>query len=103
MVPLIVFGGSHRNHCPYCLHSRHVDGRVPGDRANICGGKMAPVSAFLRHNGEHAIVHRCLRCTFERHNRIAADDIFEMVMSLPLVEPRIQSRPIEISADDRTA
>lgn len=24
-----------RNHCPYCLHSKHVDNN-PGDRAETC-------------------------------------------------------------------
>ena len=27
-----------RNHCPYCLHSKHVDIN-PGDRAETCHGK----------------------------------------------------------------
>ncbi len=88
MVGLVPWGGKHRNHCPYCLHSRHVDGKTPGDRANECGGKMAPVAHFTRRNGEYAIVHRCLSCRFERYNRIAADDYFELVLSLPLVDPR---------------
>lgn len=83
MVGPVLYGSKHRNHCPYCLYSRHVDGRVPGDRANTCGGSMAPVGAFVRRNGEHAIVHRCLTCRFERHNRIAADDDFDLVLSLP--------------------
>jgi hypothetical protein len=50
---------------------------------------MAPVGAFARAKGEHAIVHRCLRCGFERHNRIAADDDFAAVMRLPVVQPRV--------------
>ncbi|MEV0297269.1 RNHCP domain-containing protein [Nocardia sp. NPDC050710] len=29
-----------RNHCPSCLISRHVDRRVPGDRAETCRGRM---------------------------------------------------------------
>lgn len=29
-------GYSCRNHCPYCLHSKHVDIN-PGDRAEECG------------------------------------------------------------------
>lgn len=90
MVGPIPYGGKHRNHCPYCLYSRHVDGRVPGDRASTCDGGMAPMGAFLRRNGEHVVVHRCLTCRFERYNRIAADDDFDMVLSLPL----IASRPI---------
>lgn len=92
MVGPVPFGGSHRNHCPYCLYSRHVDGRVPGDRAGTCAGTMKPVGSFVRPNGEHAIVHRCLACDFERHNRIAADDYFELVLRLPLVPPRTAAR-----------
>lgn len=81
-------GGRHRNHCPHCLYSRHVDGRRPGDRASDCGGSMQPAGAFRRRNGEHVIVHRCLSCGFERYNRIAADDDFVLVLRLPVVEPR---------------
>jgi hypothetical protein len=65
-----------------------VDGRTPGDRASDCGGSMAPIGAFVRRNGEHVVIHRCLTCRFERYNRIAADDYFELVLSLPLVEAR---------------
>jgi hypothetical protein len=86
-------GGRHRNHCPSCLHSRHVDGRTPGDRAGDCGGSMVPVGAFTRPKGEHVLVHRCLSCGFERHNRIAADDDFAAVLRLPPVEPRRRGEP----------
>lgn len=34
------------------------------------------------------IVHRCLGCGLERFNRIAPDDNFELVLSLPAVTPR---------------
>lgn len=83
-----LWGGRHRNHCPYCLHSRHVDGPLPGDRASDCGGLMSPIGAFTRPKGEYVVVHRCLTCGFERHNRIAADDDFDLVTQLPNVEPR---------------
>lgn len=36
-------GSEHRNHCPYCLHSRHLD-IEPGDRAADCGGVMEPIA-----------------------------------------------------------
>lgn len=91
MVGLPPSGGRQRNHCPYCLHSRHVDARTPGDRAGECGSLMAPFAAFTRPKGEHCIVHRCLGCGFERHNRIAADDDFDAVLALPVVEPRLDS------------
>jgi hypothetical protein len=95
-------GGRNRNHCPSCLYSKHVDGRTPGDRASECGAMMAPIAAFVRSRGEHAIVHRCLGCGFERHNRIAADDNFASIMRLPVVEPRISRRP-QAAPSERTA
>ena len=85
-------GGHHRNHCPLCLYSRHVDDRVSGDRSSPCGSLMAPIGAFQRPNGEHVVVHRCLGCGFERFNRIAADDDFDLVLALPAVPPRSARR-----------
>jgi RNHCP domain len=81
-------GGRHRNHCPYCLYSRHVDDRKPGDRMSDCGDSMQPVCHFQRPNGEYVIVHHCHGCDFERFNRIAADDDFDLVLSLPAQPPR---------------
>lgn len=83
-----VSGGKHRNHCPLCLSSRHVDGGRPGDRASDCGAKMAPVARFIRPNGEPMIVHRCLGCGFARNNRLAADDNMLLFDELPFVPPR---------------
>jgi hypothetical protein len=87
LVGPVPYGGKQRNHCPYCLYSRHVDGRKPGDRAGDCGGSMAPIGVFLHPNGEEVVVHRCLNCDFDRYNRVAADDDVELVARLPLVEP----------------
>ena len=81
-------GGRHRNHCPLCLYSRHVDDRRPGDRAGACRSLMAPVARFDRPGGEPTLVHRCLGCGFERHNRLAADDNITLLTRLPLVAPR---------------
>lgn len=53
-----------------------------------CGCSMEPVGRFQRPNGEHVIVHYCLGCGFERFNRIAADDEFDLVLSLPALPPR---------------
>lgn len=85
-------GGRHRNHCPFCLYSRHVDGKTPGDRASDCGGSMAPAGVFTRMKGEHAIVHRCHDCGIERYCRVAADDDIAAMMRLPVVQPRWSSR-----------
>ena len=54
-------GSDHRNHCPNCLSSLHVD-IDPGDRASDCGGIMEPVAVWVRKGGEWAIIHRCKRC-----------------------------------------
>lgn len=62
-----------------------------GDRASTCRSSMTPIASFIRPNGEHAIVHRCLGCGVQRHNRIAADDNFELVQALPIFATPEQS------------
>ena len=62
--------GSYRNHCPYCLYSKHVD-IVPGDRKATCGGMMKPVQLVYKAGKGYQLVHRCLKCESERTNRIA--------------------------------
>lgn len=64
---------NHRNHCPNCLHSLHVD-IEPGDRESDCGGVMEPVAVWVRKGGEWAVIHRCKRCGAFSSNRVAADD-----------------------------
>ena len=54
-------GSDHRNHCPNCLTSLHLDVE-PGDRSADCGGLMDAIAVWVRKNGEWAIVHRCRRC-----------------------------------------
>lgn len=66
-------GTRHRNHCPHCLWSRHLDHR-PGDRRCVCRGPMAPIAVWLRDDGEAALVHRCTRCGVLGSNRLAGDD-----------------------------
>lgn len=87
-VPSLKYGGSYRNHCPYCLWSKHVDTDLPGDRLSDCQGMMKPVGVFTRRTGEYVIVHRCKKCGFERFNRIAGDDDFDKVTALSTVPVR---------------
>ncbi|MBC3937956.1 ribosome small subunit-dependent GTPase A [Anaerotruncus massiliensis (ex Liu et al. 2021)] len=82
-------GSRHRNHCPRCLSSVHVDNR-PGDRASLCGGTMDPIGVWVRKDGEWALIHRCRACGALSSNRIAADDNPALLMSIavkPLAEP----------------
>lgn len=55
---------------------------------STCGASMQPIGSFQRAKGEFVVVHRCLGCGFERFNRIAADDDFELVLDLPVVAAR---------------
>jgi hypothetical protein len=55
---------------------------------SACGCSMEPIGTFQRRDGEYVLVHRCLGCELERFNRIAADDDFDLVLSLPELPPR---------------
>jgi len=76
-------GSDHRNHCPNCLHSMHLD-IEPGDREADCGSTMEPVAVWVRKNGEWAIIHRCKRCGWFSSNRVAADDNPVKLMSIAM-------------------
>lgn len=82
-------GSDHRNHCPNCLTSLHVD-NDPGDRESECGGIMEPVAVWIKKNGEWSVIHRCKRCGKFSANRTAADDNPMKLMSIamkPLANP----------------
>lgn len=77
-------GTAHRNHCPSCLVSLHVDRRVPGDRAAGCGGRMEPLGMAVRPDGEWLLIHECLTCGELSTNRIAGDDNAHALVRLAL-------------------
>jgi hypothetical protein len=82
-------GSAHRNHCPWCLRSLHLD-VFPGDRASNCGGIMEPVAISVRRGKEWAIIHRCNDCGTLKENRIAGDDNAIALLSLavrPVSQP----------------
>ncbi|MEU5162530.1 RNHCP domain-containing protein [Streptomyces sp. NPDC020875] len=80
-------GTAHRNHCPQCLASLHLDARIPGDRASRCRGRMTAIGLAVRPDGEWLVIHRCLSCEGVSANRIAGDD-----NPLPLI--RLATRPL---------
>lgn len=78
-----IAGVQNRNHCPYCLWSRHLDWRTSGDRLSNCRAGMRPVGLTTKRgrnkyarerDGELMLVHRCAGCGELVINRIAADD-----------------------------
>ena len=82
-------GTVHRNHCPHCLWSLHVDLKT-GDRRSSCRGPMEPIAIGIQPNGEWSLVHRCTRCGMIRMNRIAGDDNEVLLISMalrPLARP----------------
>ena len=76
-------GSSHRNHCPNCLSSIHLDNE-PGDRRSECHGRMDPIGVWVRKNGEWAVIHRCRCCGKICSNRTAADDNPMKLMALAM-------------------
>ncbi|MBQ3927041.1 MAG: RNHCP domain-containing protein [Clostridia bacterium] len=69
---VVPMGKSSRDHCPFCLWSRHVDIN-PGDRANPCQGDMEPISAVPDTRKGYIIIYRCKKCGQEHRNRAALD------------------------------
>ncbi len=82
-VNVATFGTRHRNHCPRCLWSRHLDDE-PGDRRCPCREPMEPIAVEVRRDGEWAIVHRCTGCGLLRTNRVAGDDHELALLALAL-------------------
>lgn len=81
-------GTRHRNHCPRCLWSRHVD-RQPGDRASTCHGPMEPIAIGTRRE-EWIVIHRCRSCGALNASRSAGDDDALQLLSIaarPLARP----------------
>ncbi len=87
-------GSEHRNHCPYCLSSQHLDVE-PGDRAADCGGVMEPIAVWVRKSGEWAVIHRCRICGALSSNRIAADDNPVKLISLAMKPAAFPPFPVE--------
>lgn len=80
---LPVTNGSYRNHCPFCLYSKHVDVN-PGDRQSKCKGLMKPVDVRYHTKKGYQITHQCERCGTKQVNKAAmntlqADDLEKII------------------------
>ncbi len=69
---------SARNHCPFCLYSKHLDRDFPGDRASECHGVMKPVGKDHKKNKWRMIQHECQSCHKKILNKLAEDDSVEV-------------------------
>lgn len=78
--------GSPRNHCPFCLCSKHVDIHV-GDRANPCKGLMKPVSVVTAGRKNYVLVQKCLKCGEVMRSKVipykdVQPDDFDLIVEL---------------------
>ncbi|WP_333750873.1 RNHCP domain-containing protein [Streptomyces sp. IBSBF 2394] len=90
-------GTAHRNHCPNCLASLHVDRKTPGDRDADCRGRMEALGLSVRTDGEWMIIHQCASCGELSANRIAGDDNPLALVRLalrPLADPKHAGRAL---------
>ena len=49
---------SARDHCPYCLYSKHVDVN-PGDRSEECHGLLEPIGVDINRKKGYVIIYKC--------------------------------------------
>ena len=74
-------GYSCRNHCPKCLHSKHVDIN-PGDREEKCHGILEPIGVEIDSKKGYVIIFRCKKCGAIRRNKAAKDDNMDLIIKL---------------------
>lgn len=70
-----------RDHCPYCLYSKHVD-ILPGDRKETCCGLLTPIGIEKDKKSEFKIIYKCSKCGMIRKNRMATDDDMNLIIKL---------------------
>ena len=69
-----------RDHCPYCLYSKHVDIN-PGDRMNECKGLLEPIG-IEKFKDTYKIIYKCKKCNQMHKNIIANDDNMNLIIEL---------------------
>lgn len=69
-----------RDHCPYCLYSKHVDIN-PGDRLNPCLGLLKPVGVE-KYKDTYKILYKCEKCRQTHKNIMARDDDMNKIIEV---------------------
>lgn len=73
-------GYTSRDHCPFCLYSKHVDIN-PGDRLNTCKGLLKPIE-IEKHKNAYKIIYKCQKCNQIHKNVVAIDDDMNMIIEI---------------------
>lgn len=76
-----VIGGRYNNHCPHCLWSKHLDEKIPGDRASECKALMEPVGVVQK-GGAWRIIHHCTVCNKYGVVDSVPEDNFDLIVEL---------------------
>lgn len=71
---------SARDHCPFCLYSKHVDIN-PGDRENECKGLLEPID-IEKFKQTYKIIYKCQKCGQQHKNVMADDDDLNKIIEL---------------------
>ncbi len=71
-----------RDHCPYCLYSKHVDIN-PGDRQNHCHGLLKPIG-IEKYKNTYKIIYKCEKCHTYHKNIMANDDNYDLIIQLSM-------------------
>ncbi|MCI9087146.1 MAG: RNHCP domain-containing protein [Clostridia bacterium] len=79
--PIEPLGYTCRDHCSYCLCSKHVDVN-PGDREEDCHGLLEPIRVELDSKKGYVIIYRCKKCGAIRKNKAANDDNMDLIIQL---------------------
>lgn len=72
-----------RDHCPFCLYSKHVDIN-PGDRLNNCNGLMEPIE-IEKYKDTYKIIYKCRICNEIHKNIMANDDDMDKIIEISKV------------------
>jgi len=119
-VPFSEFiGTKYRNHCPFCLWSKHVDFDKAGDRKAGCQTKMKPLGLTFKREGkdkygsvrqgELMLIHECLGCARVSLNRIAGDDDPKTILNVfkesrklpPAKKKKLEQSNIRLLTEDK--
>lgn len=74
-------GYTSRDHCNYCLCSKHVD-IFPGDRQEQCQGMLIPIDVEINSKKGYVIIYKCNKCNAIKRNILAKDDDMEIVYEI---------------------
>ena len=69
-----------RDHCPFCLYSKHLDIN-PGDRLNKCCGLLKPID-IEKYKNTYKLIYKCSKCNKIHKNIVAIDDDFNKIIEL---------------------